>query len=322
MDKNLAVDLVRVTEVATIKSAPWLGKGDKNAADQAAVEGMRRMFNHIDVDGQVVIGEGEMDEAPMLYIGEKVGNVTESCEQIDIAVDPLDGTNLVAKGMDHAIAVIAVAPRGKMLHAPDMYMDKICVGPKGKGVVHLDLPLEHNIIALAKATDKNVSDITVAMLDRERHQKYIDVCRKLGCRVKLVSDGDISTALATCFSDSGVDLMIGMGGAPEGVLAAAAVKCLDGDFQGRLMPENQEQIDRCISMGLDVDKLLNIDDLVGGEEVQFAATAVTNTDFLKGIHFESGGIAVTESIAMRAETRTVRYIKTIHHLERKEKYIG
>lgn len=322
MDKNLAMDLVRVTEVATIKSADYLGKGDKNAADQAAVDGMRRMFNHIDVDGTIVIGEGEMDEAPMLYIGEKVGHVTESCESIDIAVDPLDGTVLVATGKDHAISVIAVTPTGKMLHAPDMYMDKICVGPKGKGVVHLDLPLEHNITALAKVLDKDVEDVTVVMLERDRHQKYVDICRKLDCRVKMVSDGDISTALATCFEDSGVDLMIGMGGAPEGVLAAAAVKCMGGDFQGRLMPDCQEQIDRCEAMNLEIGQLLTMEDLVSGDEVQFAATAVTDTDFIKGIRLEGSDIAITESVAMRAETNTIRYIKTVHHLEKKEQYIG
>lgn len=322
MDKNLALDLVRVTEVATIKSADYLGKGDKNAADQAAVDGMRRMFNHIDVDGTIVIGEGEMDEAPMLYIGEKVGHVTESCEKIDIAVDPLDGTTLVAAGKDHAISVIAVAPTGKMLHAPDMYMDKICVGPKGRGVVHLDLPLEHNITALAKVLDKDVEDVTVVMLERDRHQKYVDICRKLDCRVKMVSDGDISTALATCFEDSGVDLMIGMGGAPEGVLAAAAVKCMGGDFQGRLMPDCQEQIDRCEEMNLEIGQLLTMEDLVNGDEVQFAATAVTDTDFIKGIRLEGSDIAVTESIAMRAETNTIRYIKTVHHLAKKEQFIG
>jgi fructose-1,6-bisphosphatase II len=321
MDKNLAMDLVRVTEVATIKAAKWLGKGDKNAADGAAVEGMRTMFNHIDVDGKIVIGEGEMDEAPMLYIGEQVGNVTDSCEKIDIAVDPLDGTTIISKAQDHAISVIAVTPQGKMLHAPDMYMDKICVGPKGKGVVHLDLPLEHNIVALAKVLEKKVEDIMVVMLDRDRHQEHIDICRKLGCRVKLVNDGDISTALATCFDESGIDLMIGSGGAPEGVLAAAAVKCLGGDFQGRLLPEDEAQKARCEAMGLDVNDLLTMEDLVRGEEVQFAATAVTDTDFMKGIRFTSSDTAITESIAMRAETNTVRFIKTIHRLEKKENYI-
>ncbi|MDR3214816.1 MAG: class II fructose-bisphosphatase [Bacilli bacterium] len=321
MDKNLALDLVRVTEVATIKAAAWLGKGDKNAADGAAVEGMRSMFNHIDIDGKIVIGEGEMDEAPMLYIGERVGHISENSEKIDIAVDPLDGTTIISKAQDHAIAVIAVAPEGKMLHAPDMYMDKICVGPKGKGVVHLDLPLEHNIIALAKVLDKKVEDVMVVMLDRERHQKHIDVCRKLGCRVKLVNDGDITTAMATCFEQSDIDLMIGSGGAPEGVLAAAAVKCMGGDFQGRLLPETQEEIERCEAMNLELGELLTMEDLVKGNEVQFACTAVTDNDFLKGIRFNSRGQATTESIAMRTETGTIRYIKTIHNLEKKEEFI-
>lgn len=321
MDKNLALDLVRVTEIATIEAGSWLGKGDKNAADGAAVEGMRKMFNHIDVDGRIVIGEGEMDEAPMLYIGEKVGHVVEGCEKIDIAVDPLDGTTIISKAQDHAIAVIAATPEGKMLHAPDMYMDKIAVGPQGKGVVHLDMPLEHNIIALAKVLDKKVEDIMVVMLDRERHQRHIDICRKLGCRVKLVGDGDVTTAMATCFEESGIDLMIGSGGAPEGVLAAAAVKCLGGDFQGRLLPETQEEIDRCEAMGLELGQLLTIEDLVAGDEVHFACTAVTDNDFLKGIRFDGHGKATTESIAMRTETGTIRTIKTVHYLAKKQKYI-
>lgn len=321
MDKNLAMDLVRVTEVATIRAAELLGKGDKNAADQAAVEGMRTMFNHIDVDGIVVIGEGEMDEAPMLYIGEQVGCVTGSNECIDIAVDPLDGTNLVAKNKDNAISVIAVTPRGKMLHAPDMYMEKIAVGPVGKGLIKLDLPLEDNIRNLSKALNKPIEQICVAMLERERHQKFVDVCRKLGCSVKMISDNDISPAMATCFDDSGIDMLVGTGGAPEGVLAAAAVKCLGGDFQGRLIPEDAEQVSRCEKMGLNVDDLLTIDDLVQGDEVQFAATAVTDSAFMKGIRFEAGNIAVTESIALRTETNTIRKVCTTHNLTKKEKYI-
>ena len=320
MDKNLAMDLVRVTEIATIKAAELLGKGDKNAADQAAVEGMRTMFNHVEVDGIVVIGEGEMDEAPMLYIGEHVGKKTSNGEEIDIAVDPLDGTNLVAKNKNNAISVIAVTPRGKMLHAPDMYMDKIAVGPAGKGLIKLDSPLEKNIMALSNALNKPVEQICVAMLERERHQKYVDICRKLGCSVKFISDNDITPAMATCFDDSGIDMLVGMGGAPEGVLAAAALKCLGGDFQGRLIPEDNEQVIRCQSMGLNVEDLLTLDDLVQGDEVQFAATAVTDSAFMKGIRFESGNVAITESIALRAETKTIRKINTTHDLTKKEKY--
>lgn len=320
MDKNLALDLVRVTEVAVIRASEFLGKGDKMAADQAAVDGMRHMFNHIDVDGTIVIGEGEMDEAPMLYIGENVGNVTENCETIDIAVDPLDGTTIASKAQDNALSVIAVAPKGKMLNAPDMYMDKICVGPKGKGVVHLDLPLDHNIIALAKVLNKDVSDIMVVMLDRERHQKHIDICRRLGCRIKLVNDGDITTALLTCFEDSDVDLMVGIGGAPEGVLAAAAVKCLGGDFQGRLIPENDEQVARCKEMNIEPDQLLTMEDLVNGDEIQFAATALTDCGFLDGVRFDAHFVT-TNSIAMRSETNTIRYIKTIHNTIKKQKFI-
>ena len=321
MDKNLALDLVRVTEIAAVRSTDFIGKGDKNAADQAAVDGMKKMFNNINVDGEIVIGEGEMDEAPMLYIGEKVGNVSPGCEKIDIAVDPIEGTNNVAYGKSNAIAVIAATPKGKMLHAPDMYMDKIAVGPKGKGVISLDKPLEENIISLAKALNKDVSEVTVVMLERERHQHYVDVCRKLGCRTRFETDNDVSIAMSTCFDNSDADLFVGRGGAPEGVLAAAAIKCMDGDFQGRLFPEEDSQIERCKKMGIDVNKLLEIDDLVSGNEVAFAATAITDNDFFKGVKTEKPGIVTTESISMRLETKTIRYIKATHNLKEKAKYL-
>ncbi|MGL4382813.1 MAG: class II fructose-bisphosphatase, partial [Bacilli bacterium] len=259
--------------------------------------------------------------APMLFIGEKVGHITNSCEQIDIAVDPLDGTELVASNKDHAISVIAVAPKGKLLHAPDMYMDKLCVGPKAKGSINIDLDLETNIKQVAKALNKPVSDMGIVMLERERHQTLLEICRKLNVRVTLVEAGDISTAIATCFDDSGIDMMVGSGGAPEGVLAAAAIKCLGGDFEGRLLPSNQLEIQRCQTMGLDVSKRLKLEDLIKGNEVQFAATAVTNTNFSEGIVFLNPNTAITNSIAMRSETGTIRYIKTVHYLDRKEEYI-
>ena len=246
MDRNLALNLARVCEAAAISSSRFLGKGDKNGADGAAVDAMRRMFDTVEIDGVVVIGEGEIDEAPMLYIGEHIGkNSDKEYEKVDIAVDPLDGTTSIANGMANAISVVAVAPRGCLLNAPDIYMDKIACGPKAKGCINLEDSPTENIKRVAKALDKDVEDITVAMLNRERHQPIIDEIRKLGSKIKLVSDGDILTAIETCFEDTGVDLIIGRGGAPEGVIAAAALKCLGGDFQGRLTPTDEAQMERC-----------------------------------------------------------------------------
>lgn len=322
MNRNLAMDIVRVTEVAAIKSAKFLGRGDKNLADQAAVTAMRRMFDHIDIDGTVVIGEGEMDEAPMLFIGEKVGNPSNLSEQVDIAVDPLEGTRLVACGLDNAISVIAVAPKGRLLHAPDMYMEKMAVGPLAKGKISLEKPLAENIKAVAKALNKNLEDLTVVMLDRDRHEKHIEICRELKVRIKLITDGDVSVAIATCMDDTGIDMMIGSGGAPEGVLAAAAIKCLGGDMQGILIPEDEHQTQRCTEMGIEVNKLLTIDDLVKGDEVHFAATGVTNGDLLKGVVFKDSNQVTTHSIAMRSETNTIRVVEAVHQLDKKHKYIS
>ncbi len=262
MDRNLALNLVRVTEAAALQSASYLGRGDKNKADEAAVNGMRRMFDTLAIDGVVVIGEGEMDEAPMLYIGEQIGKATKNSIKVDIAVDPLDGTTAVAKGLSNAISVVAVAPRGCLLHAPDMYMNKIAVGPKGAGKINLDETVETNLRNLSKALNKDISDITVTILDRPRHKELIQRVREAGARIKFFQDGDVAAAIATCFEDSGVDILMGIGGAPEGVLAAAALKCLGGEIQGRLHPMNDEEVERCREMGLhNMDTILTMDDL-------------------------------------------------------------
>lgn len=315
MDRDLALGLVRVTEVAALGAAKLMGRGDKNAADAAAVDGMRRMFDRINIRGTVVIGEGEMDEAPMLYIGEKVGKGDENSPEVDIAVDPLDGTNLVSRGLPNALSVVAVAKKGCLLHAPDMYMEKIAVGPRAAGSVNLDAPLKENIVNVAKALGKSVQDVTVIMLDRERHQGLMDDVRSIGARMKLISDGDIAAAIATIFEDTGVDLMVGIGGAPEGVISAAALKCLGGDMQVRLYPENEEQKKRCAEMGIkDLSKVMYMDDIVMDDEVYFAATGVSDGDLLKGVIYYKKDRAKTQSVVMRAKTGTIRFVNTIHNL--------
>ncbi|SHJ85405.1 class II fructose-bisphosphatase [Tepidibacter formicigenes] len=320
MDRNLAINLVRVTEAAALGASKHLGRGDKNIADQAAVDGMRKMFDTIDIDGTVVIGEGEMDEAPMLYIGESIGRCCDGAIKVDIAVDPLDGTNCVAKGLPNAIAVVALAPKGHLLNAPDMYMDKIAVGPKAKGLVSLDNPITENLKILSNVLDKSMDDLTVTMLDRERHEKLIKECRDAGVRLKLFNEGDIGAAMATCFDHTGIDMMVGIGGAPEGVLAAAALKCMGGDFQGRLVPYEDEEKKRCIDMGINPNKLLTMEDLVKGNEVYFAATGITEGDFLKGVVYKGNKIVQTHSVVMRSETGTIRFIDAIHKLDKKPSY--
>lgn len=321
MNRDLALNLVRVTEAAALRAAKYMGRGDKNAADQAAVDGMRKMFDTVHVNGIVVIGEGEMDEAPMLYIGEKIGCEDEDAPKVDIAVDPLDGTNLIAKGRPNAISVVAMAPSGCLLHAPDMYMDKIAVGPKARGAVDINAPLEDNLRNVARALDKDISDLTVTMLDRPRHEKIIDRIRKLGARIKLFGDGDVAAAIATGFEHTGVDILLGIGGAPEGVISAVAMKCLGGDFQGRLVPYSEEERERCRKMGIDnTDRVLYLDDLVRGNEAFFAATGVSDGELLKGVVYYGNNKAKTHSIIMRAETGTIRFIEAIHQLDKKPEY--
>jgi len=320
MDRNLAINLVRVTEAASIGAARYMGRGDKIAADQAGVDGMRKMFQTMSIEGVVVIGEGEMDEAPMLYIGEVVGSGCEGATKVDIAVDPVEGTNSVAKGLPNAIAVVAMAPRGCLLNAPDMYMDKIAVGPKAFGKVNIDAPVHENLRATAEALNKSISDLTVTMLDRPRHADIIKQCRQAGVRIKLFQDGDVAAALATCFDHTGVDIMLGSGGAPEGVIAAAALKCLGGEFQGRLLAFTEEEKERCIKMGASLDKVYYIDDLVKGNEVYFAATGISDGELLKGVVYTGNDTAKTHSVVMRAETGTIRFVEAIHRLNKKPKY--
>lgn len=320
MERELALEFVRVTEAAALASGRLMGRGDKNAADGAAVGAMRRAFDTVYIDGVVVIGEGEMDEAPMLYIGEKVGVGTPP--QVDVAVDPLEGTNLVAKGLPNALSVLAVAPRNFLLHAPDIYMDKIAVGPKAKGCIKLDASVEENMGSVAEALGKKIEDMVAIILDRERHQETIDELRRLGARVKLISDGDVSAAIATAVEGTGVDILFGIGGAPEGVLAAAALKCLGGDIQGRLVPEDDVDRKRIIEMGLrDPGQLLTMDDLIKGDDVIFAATGITDGDFLQGVRY-AGNLATTHSVVMRGLTGTVRFIKATHRLDLKPNFVA
>ncbi|MDS1030359.1 class II fructose-bisphosphatase [Bacillota bacterium LX-D] len=320
MERELALEFARVTEAAALGAARWLGRGDKISADDAAVTAMRSVFDSINIDGTVVIGEGEMDEAPMLYIGEKVGT-GQGGQKVDIAVDPLEGTNIVAKGLTGAIAVLAVAEPGCLLHAPDMYMDKIAVGPKAAGAINLDAPVIDNLTAVAKALQKSISDLTVVILDRPRHQQIINEVRKAGARIRLISDGDVSPAVATAFAQSGVDIMMGIGGAPEGVLAAAALKCLGGEMQGRLMPEDEQEIMRAKKMGLDdVHKLLTMEDLAKGDDIIFAATGITESTLLKGVIFHSNGNATTNTLVIRGKTGTIRFIEAIHCLDKKPQW--
>ena len=316
MDRNLALEVVRVTEAAALSCARLMGRGDEKGADQAAVDAMRKAFNGLAIEGTVVIGEGERDEAPMLYIGEKVGM---GGPQVDIALDPLEGTTICANGAPNALAVIAIAERGNFLHSPDTYMDKIAVGPAGKGVVDLDKSTAENLNALAEAKGERVEDLTVIILYRPRHEALIDEVRKAGARIRLISDGDVSAAIATTKAETGIDLLLGIGGAPEGVLAAAALRCIGGDMQGRLKPRNQQEIDRAYAMGItDIKKKFSIEELAGGE-VMFAATGVTDGDYLKGVHFFPHG-ATTQSIVMRSLSRTIRVIDSTHHFESKPIY--
>jgi fructose-1,6-bisphosphatase II / sedoheptulose-1,7-bisphosphatase len=315
VDRNLALELVRVTEAAALAASRWMGKGDKNAADGAAVEAMRKAFDTVAISGTVVIGEGEMDEAPMLYIGEKVGLYARAGggPELDIAVDPLEGTTLTAKGGPNAMAVVALAQKGGFLHAPDIYMEKLAVGPDlPPGVVHMDASVEENLRNLAKAKDRDVSDLVVCLLDRDRHKEIVKRCRAAGARIMMISDGDVSGVVAVSQPETGVDIYMGSGGAPEGVLAAAALRCIGGQMQGKLLFENEEQIARAREMGItDPNRIYGLEDMARGE-VMFAATGVTTGPMLKGVrHFGAG--AVTHSIVMRSKSGTVRYVEGHHN---------
>lgn len=314
MERSLSMELVRVTEAAALKSARWVGKGLKNEADGAATEAMRQVFDTIPMDGVVVIGEGEMDEAPMLYIGEELG--TKEGPQIDIAVDPLEGTTIVAEGTWNALTVLAVGDRGTLLHAPDMYMDKIAVGPDCKGKIDITKSVTENLQAVAKAKNKSIEDVTATILNRERHKEIIREIREAGARIKLIEHGDVAGAINTAFDFTGVDILFGSGGAPEGVIAAVGIKALGGDFQGVLLPEDEEQEARCRKMGIEPNTVLKLDDMVKGDDAIFAATAVTDGELLKGVQFK-GGFAETSSLVMRAKSGTVRFINGRHSLDKK-----
>jgi fructose-1,6-bisphosphatase class II len=316
VDRNLALEAIRVTEAAALSCARLTGRGDEKAADQAAVDAMRKAFDALPIDGTVVIGEGERDEAPMLYIGEKVGS---GGPKVDIALDPLEGTTICATGAPNALAVIAMADGGNLLHCPDTYMEKIAVGPVGKGVVDLNRTPTQNLQALAEAKRCNVEDLTVIILSRPRHEAIIKEVRQAGARIRLIGDGDVSAAIATTKPETGIDLLLGIGGAPEGVLAAAALRCVGGEFQGRLAPRNNEEIERAKKMGVsDIKKKFSIDELAAGD-VMFAATGVTDGDYLHGVHFFPGG-ATTQSVVMRSKTRTIRIINATHYFDHKPNY--
>ena len=319
MDRNLALEGIRITEAAALASARFMGRGDKHAADHAATEAMRGAFNYLDVDGEVVIGEGERDEAPMLYIGERVGRAGPGALEIEIAVDPLEGTNLCATGAANAISVIAMGAKGSLLRAPDTYMEKIAVGPEARGVVDLTRPATANLRAVADALGKYVEDLTVVILDRPRHERLIREVREAGARIRLIGDGDVSAAINTCLPDTGIDMLIGIGGAPEGVISAAALRCMGGDMQGKLRYRNDAERERARAMGIDDgEKVFRIDEMARGD-VMFASTGVTNGDFLKGVRFTGDG-ARTHSVVMRSRTGTVRYIETEHHFQQKPNY--
>lgn len=319
MERSLSMELVRVTEAAALSSARWMGRGKKDEADDAATSAMRDVFDTIPMKGTVVIGEGEMDEAPMLYIGEKLG--TGFGPRVDVAVDPLEGTEIVASGSWNALAVLAIADHGRLLHAPDMYMDKIAVGPEAIGKIDINAPVADNLHAVAKAKGKDIEDVVVTILDRERHAKLIQDVRDTGARIKLIPAGDVAGAINTAFDETGVDILLGSGGAPEGVIAAVGLKCLGGEMQGKLLPQNDDELARCTEMGIDdVSRPLLMSDLVGGEDCIFAATGVTEGELLKGVNFKSSK-ATTQSLVMRAKSGTVRFVDGKHNVQKKPDFV-
>lgn len=329
-DRNLALEMIRVTEAAALSAARLMGRGDHEAADHMAVEAMREAFDHIDVRGTVVIGEGERDEAPMLYIGERVGKGwggdadpegkgDPDSPRVDIAVDPLEGTNLCATGAPDAIAVIALAEDGKFLNAPDTYMTKIAVGPEARGVIDLRESWTWNLERIAQAKNMDVRDMTAIILERPRHEELIAEVRAVGARIRLIGDGDVSAAIATCKPETGIDVLFGTGGAPEGVIAAAALRCVGGDLQGKLRFRSDAERERAYEMGVpDESHIYTLEELAAGN-VMFAATGVTQGSFLSGVNFFSGG-AHTQSVVMRSKSGTVRVIDTTHRFDTKPRY--
>jgi fructose-1,6-bisphosphatase II len=328
MKRELAIEFSRVTEAAALAGYKWLGRGDKNLADNAAVQSMRIMLNKVDIDGTIVIGEGEIDEAPMLYIGEKVG--TGNGDAVDIAVDPIEGTRMTAMGQSNALAVLAVGDKGSFLNAPDMYMEKIAVGPGAKGAIDLNLTLAENLANVARALDKPLTELTVAVLAKPRHDDAIREMLASGVRVFAFPDGDVAATILTCMPESEVDVLYGIGGAPEGVISAAVIRALDGDMQGRLLarhhvkgdtPENrrmgEDELARCQAMGIEAGKVLLLDDMARNDNVIFSATGITKGDLLEGIS-RTGNMATTETLLIRGKSRTIRRIRSTHYLDRKD----
>lgn len=313
-DRNLAMELVRVTEAAAMAAAQWMGRGDKEGADGAAVDAMRLVLGTVSMDGIVVIGEGEKDEAPMLYNGERIGDGLPP--EVDIAVDPVEGTTLTAKGQGNAISVIALSERGTMFDpGPCVYMEKIAVGAEARGSIDITASVADNLAAVAQATGKRVSDLTAVILERDRHDEIIGEVRDAGARIRLISDGDVAGAMSTASPDSGADILFGIGGTPEGVIAAAALKCMGGEIQARLWPRNDAERDAAVAAGYDLERVLHTDDLVAGDNAFFAATGITDGDLLKGVTYRKGHIT-TESLVMRSRSGTVRLVQARHRIEK------
>ncbi|MCF7551203.1 class II fructose-bisphosphatase [Pseudonocardia sp. WMMC193] len=317
-DRNLAMELVRVTEAAAMAAGRWVGRGDKNGGDGAAVDAMRQLIGTVSMRGIVVIGEGEKDEAPMLFNGEQVGNGEGAW--CDVAVDPIDGTTLMAKGMPNALAVLAVAERDAMFDPSAVfYMEKIAVGPDAAGSIDITKPVGDNIRAVARAKEIDVRDVTVTILDRPRHEQLIADVRATGARIRFISDGDVAGAIAAARPTTGVDMLVGIGGTPEGIIAAAALKCMGGEIQGRLWPKDDEERSKAVAAGHDLDRVLTTNELVTGENVFFCATGVTDGDLLRGVHYRAGG-CTTQSIVMRSKSGTVRLIDGYHRLTKLREY--
>jgi fructose-1,6-bisphosphatase II len=319
METLLALEMVRVTEAAAIASARYMGRGDRDGADRAATEAMRRTLDEVEMAGSIVIGEGERDEAPMLYIGERLGEARPGQPEIDIAVDPLEGTNLVAMGVGNAITVLAASERGGLLNAPDTYLEKLCVGPVAAGHVDIRLPAADNLDRVAQALGRRVSDLTVVILDRDRHLELIEQVRATGARIKLISDGDLSAAISVAVSGTGVHAVMGIGGAPEGVLTAAALRCLGGEIQARFRFRNDDERERAEQMGTSADeeRVYSTVDLAPGENIVFSATGVTEGDLLQGVRFFGGG-ARTHSLVMGYQSKQVRFVDTVHMFDREK----
>ncbi|MDT7597935.1 MAG: fructose,6-bisphosphatase [Pseudonocardiales bacterium] len=317
-DRNLAMELVRVTEAAAMAAGRWVGRGDKNGGDQAAVDAMRKLISSVSMHGVVVIGEGEKDEAPMLYNGEEVGN--GDGPECDVAVDPIDGTTLMSKGMPNALAVLAVAERGAMFDPSAVfYMEKLAVGPESADAIDITAPISENVRRVAKARSIDVADVTVCVLDRPRHDKLVQTIRETGARIHFISDGDVAGAISAARPGTGVDMLLGIGGTPEGIIAAAALKCMGGAIQARLWPRDYAEREKALAAGHDLDRVLETDDLVSGDNVFFCATGVTDGDLLRGVHYTPGG-CTTQSIVMRSKSGTVRMIDGYHRLTKLRSY--